>query len=148
MGNHKARPKLQGPPPPQSADPEVIETSYAFTERRELTIAKIVIHDLWHVAMRVSETGDEKASQCILDVWALAHEFQQKLVIVSDSTFDNIPGTFEDILNKEIDAIGWHNVLAALIGEYEKTVNPDSDILAYLDNAEDNLRKIERKAIK
>jgi hypothetical protein len=68
----------------QNADAEVIETSYAMTERRELSIRSLTIHDLWHVAMRVKESGDEKGGEWILDVWALAHEMQNKLIAIAE----------------------------------------------------------------
>ncbi len=80
----KAIRKLTGTPPEQNADPEILETSYAFTERRELSVRHITIHDLWHVAMRVKESGDELGGQWILDVWALAHEMQNKIIAIAD----------------------------------------------------------------
>jgi hypothetical protein len=70
--------------PQQNTNPEVIETSFGSSERSEVLIRTITIHDLWHIAMCVSENGDKKSCDKILDVWALAHEMQNKLIAIAD----------------------------------------------------------------
>ena len=49
------------------------------TARREIDVSQLQVADLWHVAMRVRDTGDEQGSAMILEVWHLAHSLVENL---------------------------------------------------------------------
>ena len=53
------------------------------SKQKTIDVQKIVITDLWHIAM---SCPDKKAQAAILDVWHLAHDMRGALCTIANGT--------------------------------------------------------------